>query len=147
MSAQNLHQRANISQQVAGSLAALYISICGGLLAPLPAEALLSSPNAQIARSVDAALRRAIPVANTDVRSIQTKLEVRQHTHHACSCQVAGAMLVDTRMHACSLTTAGFATHPQVVARLCPDRGLVRCVGNPIQATDSAAQGMGEHCG
>lgn len=68
-------QPVKFAQQAAGSLAALYMAVCGGLLAPLPAEALLSSPNAQIARSSDAALRRAIPASNTDVRTIQTKLE------------------------------------------------------------------------
>ena len=41
-----------------------------------PAEALLQSPNAMIARTVDAALRRSIPASNSDVQQIQTKLEV-----------------------------------------------------------------------
>jgi len=75
-------QPVKFAQQAAGSLAALYMAVCGGLLAPLPAEALLSSPNAQIARSSDAALRRAIPASNTDVRTIQTKLEVCICTQH-----------------------------------------------------------------
>jgi hypothetical protein len=46
------------------------------LLAPAnPAEAVLNSPNAQIARSVDAALRRSIPAFNPEVKAIQKSLE------------------------------------------------------------------------
>jgi hypothetical protein len=41
--------------------------------------AVLNSPNAQIARSADAALRRAIPAFNADVRDIQKSLEEVQY--------------------------------------------------------------------
>ena len=42
------------------------------LLSPVqPAQALLNSPNATIARTVDAALRRAIPAFNSDIRQAQ----------------------------------------------------------------------------
>ncbi|KAG2432024.1 hypothetical protein HYH02_013094 [Chlamydomonas schloesseri] len=44
-----------------------------------PAEAVLNSPNAQIARSVDAALRRAIPAFNPQVKKIQRSLEEVQY--------------------------------------------------------------------
>lgn len=72
-----------MAQHLAGPLAALLLAAgCAGVLEPPPAEALLSSPNAQIARSVDAALRRAIPASNSDVRSIQSKLEVRERDHN-----------------------------------------------------------------
>lgn len=40
-----------------------------------PALAVLNSPNAQIARSPDAALRRATPAFNPDVLAVQRKLE------------------------------------------------------------------------
>ena len=43
--------------------------------APGPAAALLNSPNAQIPRSAEAALRRSIPAFNGDVREIQSTLE------------------------------------------------------------------------
>jgi hypothetical protein len=46
------------------------------LAQPLPAYALLKSPNSQIPRTVDAALRRSIPAFNQDVRGIQMELEV-----------------------------------------------------------------------
>ncbi|GFR50671.1 hypothetical protein Agub_g12923 [Astrephomene gubernaculifera] len=44
-----------------------------------PALAVLNSPNAQIARSVDSALRRSIPAFNTDVKEIQQSLEDVQY--------------------------------------------------------------------
>jgi hypothetical protein len=40
-----------------------------------PAHAVLVNPNAQIARSADAALRRATPAFNDDVKALQRKLE------------------------------------------------------------------------
>ncbi|GAX77222.1 hypothetical protein CEUSTIGMA_g4668.t1 [Chlamydomonas eustigma] len=44
-----------------------------------PAHAILSSPNAQIARTVDAALRRSIPAFNPDVAKVQSSLEDIQY--------------------------------------------------------------------
>jgi hypothetical protein len=61
------------------SLAALHLAaIAAGpvYVCPPPAAAILNSPIAQIPRSVDAALRRSIPAFNSDVRSVQAKLEV-----------------------------------------------------------------------
>lgn len=48
---------------------------CGTSLAPSPAHAVLNSPNAQIARSTDVALRRATPAFNADVKAVQDSLE------------------------------------------------------------------------
>lgn len=48
---------------------------CGISLAPAPAHAVLNSPNAQIARSTDVALRRSTPAFNPDVKAIQDALE------------------------------------------------------------------------
>lgn len=46
------------------------------LLSPSnPADARLNSPNASIARTVDAALRRSIPASNQEVRNVQRALE------------------------------------------------------------------------
>jgi hypothetical protein len=44
-------------------------------VAPPPAAAEIRNPNAQIARSAEAALRRATPAFNADVKSVQKKLE------------------------------------------------------------------------
>ncbi len=41
------------------------------------AAAVLNSPNSQIPRTVDAALRRSIPAFNAEVRRVQDDLEVR----------------------------------------------------------------------
>ena len=45
------------------------------LLQPGPSHAVLNSPNAQIARSPEAALRRATPAFNADVKTVQRKIE------------------------------------------------------------------------
>jgi cyclophilin family peptidyl-prolyl cis-trans isomerase len=45
----------------------------------LPADALLNSPAARIPRTSDAALRRAIPAFNQDVKTIQKELEAIQY--------------------------------------------------------------------
>ena len=69
-----------LRQRLAASAAALHLATCALCAVPItaagPAEAVLQSPNALIARTVDAALRRAIPASNSDVQQIQTKLEV-----------------------------------------------------------------------
>jgi cyclophilin family peptidyl-prolyl cis-trans isomerase len=44
-------------------------------LAPQPANALLSSPNARIPRTAEAALRRSIPAFNPDVLAVQKRVE------------------------------------------------------------------------
>jgi hypothetical protein len=46
---------------------------------PPLAQAILNSPNAQIARTVDAALRRSIPAFNPDVAKVQALLEDIQY--------------------------------------------------------------------
>eukprot|EP00197_Chlamydomonas_leiostraca_P002218 CAMPEP_0202859684 /NCGR_PEP_ID=MMETSP1391-20130828/1691_1 /ASSEMBLY_ACC=CAM_ASM_000867 /TAXON_ID=1034604 /ORGANISM="Chlamydomonas leiostraca, Strain SAG 11-49" /LENGTH=376 /DNA_ID=CAMNT_0049538739 /DNA_START=202 /DNA_END=1332 /DNA_ORIENTATION=+ len=58
----------------AGALAALQV-FAGALTFAPDASAVLNSPNAQIARSVDAALRRSIPAFNPEVKELQTNLE------------------------------------------------------------------------
>ena len=51
-------------------------AVCAMILSSSdPAHAVLNSPNAQIARTPDSALRRAIPAFNPDVKSIQKSLE------------------------------------------------------------------------
>lgn len=62
------------SQATAAALA-LQLTVAVG-----PAPAVLTSPNAKIARSVDAALRRSIPAFNPEVASIQKSMEVRPCT-------------------------------------------------------------------
>lgn len=67
---QPLHRRA------AAALAAAALALAplaGPLANPPPAAAVLNSPNAQIARSADVALRRAIPGNNGYMRSVQVK--------------------------------------------------------------------------
>jgi cyclophilin family peptidyl-prolyl cis-trans isomerase len=51
-------------------------AICAVILSSSePAHAVLNSPNAQIARTPESALRRAIPAFNSDVKGIQKSLE------------------------------------------------------------------------
>ncbi|KAL0044523.1 hypothetical protein WJX82_011108 [Trebouxia sp. C0006] len=73
------HQIAQQSQQAAAAcLAALQLSmlpLAGEFASPPPSSALLTSPNAQIPRSVDAALRRSIPAFNRDVKDVQNRME------------------------------------------------------------------------
>jgi hypothetical protein len=61
--------------QAARGLAAAAAAALLALGPALDASALLNSPNAQIPRTVDAALRRAIPAFNPDVRALQDSLE------------------------------------------------------------------------
>jgi len=69
------------SSLISTTLAKKFMATAASLLfsftaAPIPhADALLNSPNAQLPRTVDAALRRSIPAFNTDVRRIQDLLE------------------------------------------------------------------------
>eukprot|EP00240_Pyramimonas_obovata_P002333 CAMPEP_0118946040 /NCGR_PEP_ID=MMETSP1169-20130426/43479_1 /TAXON_ID=36882 /ORGANISM="Pyramimonas obovata, Strain CCMP722" /LENGTH=445 /DNA_ID=CAMNT_0006891919 /DNA_START=1 /DNA_END=1338 /DNA_ORIENTATION=+ len=71
----NAKQRA-ASTALAIALATLEIATpVVPLLTPPPAQAVLSAPNANIPRSVDAALRRSIPVVNQDTKAIQDKME------------------------------------------------------------------------
>ncbi len=67
-----------MQQRVAAALlsATLTLSASVGAWTPPPAEAVLNSPNARIARSADAALRRSVPGFNADVKDVQAKLEV-----------------------------------------------------------------------
>ena len=60
------------------SLAALAAALSLVLTSPLPADALLNSPTARLPRTPDAALRRAIPAFNQDVKTIQNELEAIQ---------------------------------------------------------------------
>lgn len=78
-SCQWAHRVAQASKQAAAAcLAAVQLASLPMVLdsvTPLPASALLNSPNAQIPRSVDAALRRSIPAFNKDVKDMQARLE------------------------------------------------------------------------
>ncbi|KAL3148618.1 hypothetical protein ABBQ38_014044 [Trebouxia sp. C0009 RCD-2024] len=73
------HQAAQASKQAAAAcLAAIQVASLPLMLdsvSPPAASALLNSPNAQIPRSVDAALRRSIPAFNKDVKDMQARLE------------------------------------------------------------------------
>jgi len=64
------------ARAVAVALAAIEtVTPMTSLLPPPPAEALLSSPNAKVPRTVDAALRRSIPVVNPVSKEILDKIE------------------------------------------------------------------------
>lgn len=84
------------ARAVAITLAALeVVSPIGPLLAPPPAQALLSSPNAKLPRNVDAALRRSIPVNNTTSKQIQDKIEDVQFLLRIPQRKPYGNMIVD----------------------------------------------------
>lgn len=59
----------------AAGLAAAAVLAAGSLAGPPPAAALLANPRAPVARSADVALRRSIPAFNSDVATVQEKLE------------------------------------------------------------------------
>jgi hypothetical protein len=61
------------------------------------ARAVLNSPNAQIARSVDAALRRATPAFNADIKQVQARLEDVQFQLRIPQRKPWGAMAKDVR--------------------------------------------------
>lgn len=61
--------------QAFAALVAVALSAASTMVLPREALAVLNSPNAQIARSPEAALRRATPAFNADVFSVQKKLE------------------------------------------------------------------------
>ncbi|PNH03265.1 Peptidyl-prolyl cis-trans isomerase CYP37, chloroplastic [Tetrabaena socialis] len=57
------------------ALAAITVSAAILLGGGSPADAVLSSPNAKISRTVDSALRRSIPAFNPEVKVVQDQLE------------------------------------------------------------------------
>lgn len=64
----------SLPQRAMAALAAAAMALtplAGPVALPPPAAAVLNSPNAQIARSADVALRRAIPGNNGYMRSVQ----------------------------------------------------------------------------
>lgn len=61
-----------LARAAAGAAAAAVLAL--GCL-PLPAEAVLANPKAQVPRSAEVALRRSIPAFNADVEAVQDKLE------------------------------------------------------------------------
>ncbi|KAF5829595.1 cyclophilin-type peptidyl-prolyl cis-trans isomerase [Dunaliella salina] len=63
----------SLSKTIAKGAAAL--ALAASLLSAPSADAVLSAPNARIARTADAALRRSIPAINEEVRDIQRNLE------------------------------------------------------------------------
>jgi hypothetical protein len=66
---------ARAARAAAAALAAAAQLLAAAALGPPPADALLSSPGAQVPRSVDAALRRATPAFNAEVQQVQRKME------------------------------------------------------------------------
>lgn len=60
-----------------GAQVASGVALMEGVL-PLPVGAVLSAPNAKIARTGEVALRRAIPAFNPDVKAVQSSCEVRR---------------------------------------------------------------------
>lgn len=68
---------ASLQHRLAAALAAATLALtplAGPVALPPPAAAVLNSPNAQIARSADVALRRAIPGNNGYMRSVQVDI-------------------------------------------------------------------------
>ena len=61
--------------RAAGALAGVAVLATGAGAGPGPAEAVLVSPNAQVPRSVPAALRRAVPAVDPDSKRVQDSLE------------------------------------------------------------------------
>ena len=67
-----------VLRPVASALASVPLSlaiVAASLVEPPSASAVLNSPNAQIPRTVDAALRRSIPARNSNVREVQSRME------------------------------------------------------------------------
>lgn len=67
------------AQQSAAATALSALLLLSPMAQPGPAHAVLQSPNAQIARSVDAALRRSIPAFNPVAAKLQKTLEEIQY--------------------------------------------------------------------
>ena len=65
-----------LAKQLTSLVGALSVSAALTLSSVEPAHALLNSPNATIARTVDAALRRAIPAFNSDIRTAQARFKL-----------------------------------------------------------------------
>lgn len=65
-----------LGHRVAAALLSAALMLAEGPAVPPPSAAVLNSPNARIARSADAALRRSVPGFNADVKDVQAKLEV-----------------------------------------------------------------------
>lgn len=74
-----LHEATRGGRQAAvACLAALQLGVVPlalDIATPAPSSARLNSPNAQIPRSVEAALRRSIPAFNKDVKDVQARME------------------------------------------------------------------------
>jgi hypothetical protein len=91
----------HVSQRWAASILATMLLLQGIGLTPspydAPALAVLVSPNAQIARSADAALRRATPAFNDDVKTAQRKLEDIQFLLRIPQRKPWGGMAIDVQ--------------------------------------------------
>ncbi len=72
-------QQPTVAHRAASISAAAVLALGGMLELAPPADAVLVSPNAAIARSADAALRRSIPAVNRNVKVIQDRLEEVQY--------------------------------------------------------------------
>eukprot|EP00195_Chlamydomonas_chlamydogama_P006999 CAMPEP_0202892210 /NCGR_PEP_ID=MMETSP1392-20130828/1989_1 /ASSEMBLY_ACC=CAM_ASM_000868 /TAXON_ID=225041 /ORGANISM="Chlamydomonas chlamydogama, Strain SAG 11-48b" /LENGTH=381 /DNA_ID=CAMNT_0049576099 /DNA_START=237 /DNA_END=1383 /DNA_ORIENTATION=+ len=89
-----------------------------GPLVP-PAEAVLVSPNAQIARTVDAALRRSIPAFNPDLAQVQKKLENTAYMLRIPQRKPWGSMAADVDA---ALQLASDEGRPKLLAGLQPSQ-------------------------
>lgn len=68
------------------------------LVNPLAAQAVLNSPNSQIARSPEAALRRATPAFNPSVKEVQSSLEDIQYLMRIPQRKPWGSMSKDVQV-------------------------------------------------
>lgn len=94
------------ARRVATLAAALSLALAGTAAAPPPpSHALLNSPNAQIPRTVDAALRRSIPAFNEDVAKVQSALEDVAYLLRIPQRKPWGSMTADLAVCAAPLST------------------------------------------
>lgn len=112
---ENENRSVSSSQAAFAAVAGLTLAL-DSMVAPLQAQAVLNSPNAQIARTVDAALRRSTPAFNAQVKEVQDRLEniqfqlriPQRKPWYACSLQCHTGMVwpcsnsqlvLETHMH------------------------------------------------
>jgi hypothetical protein len=104
---------ASLQHRLAAALAAATLALtplAGPVALPPPAAAVLNSPNAQIARSADVALRRAIPGNNGYMRSVQVGV------HHAACLSSSPGWLGSTLHSAQCLVLARFSSRSGRIA-------------------------------
>ena len=101
-------------------------------LAP-PAAAVLNSPNAQIPRSVDSALRRAIPAFNAEVKDLQGCLEDITFKLRIPQRKPWGTMQGDVTKAQLLLSKRDQVCPTQAVARPLPSRQDIICSDGRLQ--------------